>query len=89
VVTKHHGRTVKVMGDCERVEFTSAVNAVTSAAKLQEAMDAANQDLPEVRRIVLRIGINLGDVLVEGSDFYGNGANVAARPTGVRRSRRA
>ena len=57
----------------------SAVNAVECAIELQQAMDAANQDVPEDLWIVLRVGINLGDVMVEGGDIYGDGVNVAAR----------
>jgi TolB-like protein/class 3 adenylate cyclase len=79
LVAQHHGRLIKVMGDGVLVEFASAVNAVQCAAKLQDRMADANESLPEGRRIVLRIGINLGDVIVEGSDLYGDGVNVAAR----------
>jgi TolB-like protein len=79
LVAKHHGRVVKVMGDGVLVEFASAINAVACSIELQEAMDTANADLPEDRRIVLRVGINLGDVIAEGSDLYGDGINVAAR----------
>jgi adenylate cyclase len=79
LISRHHGRIVKVMGDGVLVEFASAVNAVTCAVELQEAMDAANAGLPEDRQIVLRVGINLGDVMVEGGDLYGDGVNVAAR----------
>jgi adenylate cyclase len=79
VVTKHHGRIVKLMGDGVLIEFASAVNAVECAVQLQKAMDAANMGMLEDRRIVLRVGINLGDVMVEGSDLYGDGVNIAAR----------
>jgi adenylate cyclase len=79
LISTHRGRVVKVMGDGVLVEFASAVNAVACAVELQEAMDAANAGLPEDRRIVLRVGINLGDVMVEGSDLYGDGVNIAAR----------
>jgi adenylate cyclase len=79
LIGKHHGRIVKLMGDGVLVEFASAVNAVLCAMELQEAMDAANQEIPEDRRIVQRIGINLGDVMVESSDLYGDGVNIAAR----------
>jgi len=79
LIAKHHGRIIKLMGDGVLVEFGSAVNAVTCAVELQGKMGAANADLPENRRIVLRIGINLGDVIVEGSDLYGDGVNIAAR----------
>ncbi|RVB78598.1 MULTISPECIES: adenylate/guanylate cyclase domain-containing protein [unclassified Mesorhizobium] len=67
------------MGDGVLVEFASAVNAVQCAVELQNAMAAANADVPQDSRIVLRVGINLGDVLVEGGDLYGDGVNIAAR----------
>ena len=79
VISKHHGRIVKLMGDGVLVEFGSAVNAVDCAVELQTAMDLANADVAGDRRIVLRAGINLGDVMVEGSDLYGDGVNIAAR----------
>ena len=79
LVAQHQGRIVKVMGDGVLVEFPSAVNAVECAVELQKRMAAANERLPEERRIVLRIGVNLGDVVVEGGDLYGDGVNVAAR----------
>jgi adenylate cyclase len=79
MVSKHHGRVVKLMGDGVLVEFASAVNAVACAVELQTAMDSANAGVAEDRRIVLRVGINLGDVMVEGSDLYGDGVNIAAR----------
>jgi len=72
LVSKHHGRIVKVMGDGVLVEFASAVEAVGCAVALQEAMAAANESAEEGRRIVLRVGINLGDVMVEGGDLYGD-----------------
>ncbi len=79
VVSKHHGRIVKLMGDGVLVEFGSAVDAVECAVQLQKAMDTANAGVPEDRRIALRVGVNLGDVIVEGSDLYGDGVNIAAR----------
>jgi TolB-like protein/class 3 adenylate cyclase len=79
LVARHQGRIFKIVGDGVLVEFGSAVNAVRCALELQHSMAAANADLPEVRRVVLRIGVNLGDVLVEGSDLYGDGVNIAAR----------
>ncbi len=78
-ISRHRGRIVKVMGDGALVEFASAVNAVQCAVDLQNAMAAANADLPQDSRILLRVGINLGDVMVEGSDLYGDGVNIAAR----------
>jgi adenylate cyclase len=79
LVARHQGRIFKVIGDGAFVEFRSAVNAVQCAIELQDAMANANTGLPEGRHIVLRIGINLGDVMIEGSDLYGDGINVAAR----------
>ncbi|TIW30172.1 MAG: adenylate/guanylate cyclase domain-containing protein, partial [Mesorhizobium sp.] len=83
LLTTHHGRLVKVMGDGVLVEFASAVNAVQCAVELQERMAEANSVVSEARRIILRIGINLGDVMVEGRDLYGDGVNVAARLEGI------
>jgi TolB-like protein/class 3 adenylate cyclase/Tfp pilus assembly protein PilF len=79
LVAEHHGRIVKVMGDGVLLEFASAVNAVQCAVELQKKMAAANDDVADDRRVVLRIGINLGDVIVEGGDLYGDGVNIAAR----------
>jgi TolB-like protein len=79
LVAQHQGRVFKVIGDGVLIEFGSAVNAVECAVELQHRMSAANDDLPESRRIVLRIAVNLGDVIVEGGDLYGDGVNVAAR----------
>jgi adenylate cyclase len=79
IVAKHQGRVVKLMGDGVLIEFASAVNAVSCAVALQSAMAEANASLPENKHIVLRISINLGDVIVEGGDLYGDGVNIAAR----------
>src|SRR5450432_3966252 len=79
LAAKHQGRIFKVMGDGLLAEFGSAVNAVQYAVELQAAMAAPNFQTPAHRRIVLRIGVNLGDVMVEGSDLYGDGVNIAAR----------
>jgi TolB-like protein len=79
VVKEHRGRVVKLMGDGVLVEFASAVNAVAAALDLQKRMGEANEGVAEDRRIQLRIGINLGDVVGAGSDIYGDGVNVAAR----------
>src|SRR5215468_2130629 len=65
LVAKHHGRVFKITGDGVLVEFASAVNAVQCAVDLQQDMAAANAGQPAARHIVLRIGINLGDVMVE------------------------
>jgi adenylate cyclase len=79
LVAEHDGRIVKVMGDGVLVEFGSAVNAAACAVELQKQMAAANEGLVEDRRILLRIGINLGDVVVEGNDLYGDGIIIAVR----------
>ena len=79
LVARHQGRVFKVTGDGIMVEFASAVNAVQCAIDLQQAMAEAARQQPEDRRIVLRIGINLGDVVVERGDLYGDGVNIAAR----------
>src|SRR5215813_14465931 len=79
LVAKYQGRIFKVTGDGALVEFPSAVNAVQCAVDLQHGMAAANGDLSEDCRIALRIGVNLGDVMVEGNDLYGDGVNIAAR----------
>src|SRR5262245_36879510 len=76
LVAEHSGRIIKLMGDGVLVEFASAVNAVACAAELQKRMASENDSLSDDRHIVLRIGINLGDVIVEGSDLYGNGVNI-------------
>src|SRR6516225_3098634 len=79
VIGQFHGRIVKLMGDGVLVEFASAVNAVACVVELQTAMEAANADVPQDQRIVFRIGINLGDIMVEGGDLFGDGVNIAAR----------
>jgi adenylate cyclase len=79
LIRKHSGRVFKLMGDGLFAEFGSAVNAVEFAVELQQAMTAANASRPADSPIHLRIGINLGDVLVEGGDLYGDGVNLAAR----------
>lgn len=83
LVAKHKGRLFKVTGDGVLVEFASAVAAVQCAIELQQKFAEANESTPEDRHIVLRIGINLGDVMVEGGDLYGDGVNIAARLEGL------
>ena len=79
LLAKYGGRVFKIAGDSVLVEFASPVNALQCAIDLQEGMVAANNGAPDDRHIILRIGINLGDVMVEGSDLYGDGVNIAAR----------
>src|SRR5438093_5397085 len=78
-IAQHHGRIVKLTGDGMLVEFPSVVNAVACAAKVQRGMRDRNADVPQGSRIEFRIGVNLGDVIVEGEDIFGDGVNVAAR----------
>jgi adenylate cyclase len=77
------GRIFKNTGDGALAEFGSAVDAVQCAVDVQRALAQRNADLPEDLRITLRIGISLGDVIVEGNDLFGNGVNVAARMEGL------
>jgi adenylate cyclase len=77
------GRTVKLMGDGTLMEFASVVDAVLFAVEVQCAMREHNADVPAERRIVYRIGINIGDIIVEDDDIYGDGVNIAARLEGL------
>ncbi len=77
------GRIVKTMGDGILVEFPSVVDAVRNALSIQGAMRRRNADVPEETRIEFRIGVNLGDVIIEGDDIHGDGVNVAARLEGL------
>ena len=72
-VAEHHGRIVKLMGDGALVEFPSVVDAVECAVAVQQGMAARNVDTIEGRCIALRIGVNLGDIVIEGNDIYGDG----------------
>ncbi|OAP46189.1 adenylate/guanylate cyclase domain-containing protein [Sinorhizobium americanum] len=78
-VAEHHGRIVKLMGDGLLAEFPSVVEAVRAACEMQQAIADRNTDLPERQRIEFRVGVNLGDVAIDGDDIYGDGVNVAAR----------
>ena len=78
-IAAHRGRIVKLMGDGALVEFASVVDAAACAVAIQHGMAERNLELPDDRRLDWRIGINLGDVMVEGDDIYGDGVNVAAR----------
>jgi len=78
-IAEDGGRIVKTMGDGVLVEFPSAVAAVENALRVQQATTEHERDLPEDQRIRFRIGVNLGDVIVEGDDIHGDGVNVAAR----------
>lgn len=78
-IAEHGGRTVKLMGDGLLAEFPSVVEAVQCAVEVQNSITGHEADLPEGRRMKLRIGVNLGDIIAEESDIYGDGVNVAAR----------
>lgn len=82
-IAQHHGRIVKTTGDGILVEFPSVVDAVRSAAALQRELKEHEASVPEDQRIEFRIGINLGDIVVQGDDIMGDGVNVAARLEGL------
>src|SRR5262245_26573102 len=82
-ITEYGGRIVKTMGDGVLIEFPSAVDAVRHAVDVQHALAWRNGGVPADRRIDLRIGINLGDIIVDGDDIYGEGVNIAARLEGL------
>ena len=79
LLTEHRGRIVKLMGDGALVEFASVVDAVACALAMQAGVAGRQAKFPSERRIVFRIGINLGDVVVDGEDLLGDGVNIAAR----------
>lgn len=81
-IAEHQGRIVKLMGDGVLVEFASVVDAVECAFNIQRSMMERNADTPDSKRIMFRIGVNLGDIIIEGDDIYGDGVNVAARLEG-------
>jgi adenylate cyclase len=83
LVAKHGGRLVKTAGDGVLLEFASVVDAVEYAVAVQAVMAERNEAVPQDRRMLFRIGINLGDILVDGDDILGDGVNVAARLEGV------
>src|ERR1022692_4812545 len=78
-IAEHRGRIVKTTGDGALVEFASAVDAVRCAMEIQRDMAQRNADIPEDRRIEFRIGINVGDIIIDEGDIYGDGVNIAAR----------
>src|SRR5689334_23891899 len=82
-IAEHRGRTVKNTGDGFLSEFASVVDAVRCAVEIQCGMKECERDIPDERRIAFRIGINLGDVIVEQHDIFGNGVNVTARLEGL------
>jgi TolB-like protein/class 3 adenylate cyclase/tetratricopeptide (TPR) repeat protein len=83
LVAKHGGRLVKTTGDGVLLEFPSVVDAVECAVAVQAVMAERNEGVPQGRRMLFRIGINLGDILIDGDDILGDGVNVAARLEGI------
>jgi adenylate cyclase len=83
LIQKHHGRFVDSAGDSVLAEFASVVNAVQCAEEIQDTLKTENAALPVERRMEFRIGVNLGDVMLEGEQIYGDGVNVAARLEGL------
>src|SRR3954467_15247400 len=83
LVAKHGGRLVKSTGDGVLLEFPSVVDAVECAVAVQTVMARRNEGVPVDRRMLFRIGINLGDILIEGNDILGDGVNIAARLEGI------
>ena len=83
VIAEHRGRIVKLMGDGALVEFASVVDAVTCAVVIQKRMAGRDDSVAEDQRIELRIGVHLGDIIVEGEDICGEGVNVTARLEGL------
>jgi len=82
VLARYGGRIVKLTGDGALIEFASAVDALSAAIEFQQAVADTNQERPETERIVFRLGLHLGDLIVDGDDLYGDGVNVAARLEG-------
>ena len=82
-IAGHKGRIVKTTGDGLLVEFASVVDALRCAAEVQTALAERNAPLPQDRRIEFRVGINVGDIVVEDGDIFGDGVNVAARLEGL------
>ena len=82
-IANHHGRIVKTTGDGLLVEFASVIDAVSCAVAVQRGMVSRNADIADDRRIVFRVGINVGDIIIDGDDIFGDGVNVAARLEGL------
>jgi adenylate cyclase len=78
-IAVHHGRIMKTTGDGMLVEFASVVDAVHCAVEVQERMVERNADVASDQRIMFRVGINLGNIIIDGDDIHGDGVNIAAR----------
>jgi adenylate cyclase len=85
-VAEHRGRIVNTPGDAVLVEFASAVDATQCAVEVQKEMAERNSIIPEDRRVELRVGINVGDIIVDGNEIYGDGVNIAARMEALARA---
>src|SRR4051812_21130691 len=79
LITQHQGRIVKTTGDGMLIEFDSVVDGVRCAVVMQQGMEDRNANIPEGERIRFRVGINLGDIIIDEGDIFGDGVNVAAR----------
>src|SRR4030081_3128241 len=82
-ISDHHGRIVKNTGDGALVEFGSIVDAVRCAVEIQRVMAEQNIEVPQVKRIEFRIGIHVGDIIIEDDDIFGDGVNIAVRLEGI------
>src|SRR4051794_9626707 len=82
-IAEHHGRIVKNTGDGALVEFASVVDAVRCADEIQRSMAEQNTDVPQDKRIEFRIGIHVGDIVVDENDIFGDGVNIAVRLEGI------
>ena len=82
-IAEHRGRIVKTTGDGMLVEFASAVDAVRCALEIQRGMADGNADVPQDSRIEFRIGIHVGDIIIDDDDIFGDGVNIAARLEGI------
>src|ERR1700716_815169 len=82
-IAAHRGRIVKTTGDGMLVEFASAVDAARCAVEVQRGMARQNADVPQEQRIEFRIGIHLGDIIIDDNDIFGDGVNIAARLEGI------
>src|ERR1700739_1601926 len=82
-IAEHHGRIVKTTGDGMLAEFSSVVDAVRCAVDIQRAMAGRHAGVPQDRPVQFRIGINFGDIILDGGDIFGDGVNVAARLEGL------
>src|SRR5437588_9848292 len=84
-ITEHRGRIVKLTGDGLLAEFPSVVNAVSCAVEMQRRLSEQTSKSPLEHPLEFRVGVNLGDIIVEGDDIYGDGVNVAARLESIAR----